>query len=108
AFIEGAETFTVNLSNLTGTGAAFGIPSSATVTISDSAAPAPNAIDDTSAFVRQQYRDFLNRDADAAGLAFWTNGIDNCTPKPQCSEVARIHTSAAFFLSIELPTTENL
>ncbi len=108
SFTEGPEVFTVNLSNLTGTGAAFAIPSSATVTISDSAAPAPNANDDTSAFVRQQYRDFLNRDADASGLAFWTAGIDNCTPKPQCTEVARIHTSAAFFLSIEFQTTGNL
>jgi len=108
SFNEGSEIFTVNLSNLTGTGAAFAIPSSATVTISDSPAPAPNAIDDTSAFVRQQYRDFLNRDADAAGLAFWRGNIDNCTPKPQCTEVLRVHTSAAFFLSIEFQSTGNL
>jgi hypothetical protein len=108
SFIEGPEVFTVNLSNLTGTGAAFTGPSSATVTINDSAAPAPNASDDTDAFVRQQYRDFLNRDADAAGLAFWTSGINNCTPKPQCTEVARINTSAAFFLSIEFQSTGNL
>ena len=100
--------FTVNLSNLTGTGAAFATPSSATVTINDSAAPAPNANDDTDAFVRQQYRDFLNREADPAGLAFWTTGINNCTPKPQCTDVARINTSAAFFLSIEFQSTGNL
>lgn len=64
SYAEGPETFTVNLSNLTGTGAAFATPSSATVTINDSMAPAPNASDDTDAFVRQQYRDFLNREAD--------------------------------------------
>jgi hypothetical protein len=108
SFIEGPEVFTVKLSNLTGTGPAFTGPSSATVTINDSPAPAPNASDDTDAFVRQQYRDFLNRDADAAGLAFWTSGINNCTPKPQCTEVARINTSAAFFLSIEFQSTGNL
>jgi hypothetical protein len=108
SYTEGPENFTVNLSNLTGTGAAFTIPSSATVTISDSAAPAPNANDDTDAFVRQHYRDFLNREADAAGLAFWAGGINNCTPQPQCTDVARINTSAAFFLSIEFQSTGNL
>lgn len=108
SYTEGPETFTVNLSNLTGTGAAFASPSSATVTINDSAAPAPNANDDTDAFVRQHYRDFLNREADAQGLAFWTGGINNCTPKPQCTDVARINTSAAFFLSIEFQSTGNL
>jgi hypothetical protein len=108
SYTEGPEMFTVNLSNLTGAGAAFTIPSSATVTISDSAAPAPNANDDTDAFVRQHYRDFLNREADAAGLAFWAGGINNCTPKPQCTDVARINTSAAFFLSIEFQSTGNL
>jgi Domain of unknown function (DUF4214) len=108
SYTEGPEAFTVNLSNLTGTGAAFAIPSSATVTINDSTAPAPNANDDTDAFVRQHYRDFLNREADAAGLAFWTGGINNCTPKPQCTDVARINTSAAFFLSIEFQSTGNL
>ena len=66
--------------------------------------------DDTASFVRQQYRDFLNRDADAAGLAFWKNNIDKCNDPAQrpagqtlaqCIEVQRIVTSAAFFLSIE-------
>ena len=32
-------------------------------------------------FVRQQYRDFLNREADAAGLAFWKNNIDKCNDR---------------------------
>jgi hypothetical protein len=108
SFVEGPEVFTVNLSNLTGTGAIFVTPSSATVTISDSAGPAPNANDDTDAFVRQHYRDFLNREADAAGLAFWTGVINNCTPKPQCTDIARINTSGAFFLSIEFQSTGNL
>jgi hypothetical protein len=108
SYTEGPEMFTVNLSNLTGVGAAFTIPSSATVTINDSTAPAPNANDDTDAFVRQHYRDFLNREADAAGLSFWAGGINNCTPKPQCTDVARINTSAAFFLSIEFQSTGNL
>jgi hypothetical protein len=107
SFTEGPEMFTVDFSNLTGT-AAFATPSSATVTISDSAAPAPNANDDTDAFVRQQYRDFLNRDADPAGLMFWTNEINSCGNDAACRDIKRINVSAAFFLSIEFQTTGNL
>ena len=109
SYTEGPEMFTVNLFKLNGIGASFGTPSSATVTIADGTTPLPpNANDDTDAFVRQQYRDFLNREADPAGLAFWTGEINNCTPKPQCIELKRINASAAFFLSIEFQTTGNL
>lgn len=109
SYTEGPETFTVNLSNLIGTGAAFATPSSATVTISDGATTLPpNAIDDTNVFVRMHYHDFLNREPDAAGLAFWTGEINNCTPKPQCTAIKRVYVSAAFFLSIEFQTTGNL
>jgi len=103
----------VKLSNPTG-GAILTAPFNATVTINDSASPTPNAIDDTETFVRQQYRDFLNRDADPAGLAFWKNNIDKCNDPAQrppgqtlqaCIEVQRITTSAAFFLSIEFRQT---
>lgn len=105
SYTEGPEIFSVNLSNATGNNVGLAAPSSATVTINDSTPAAPNAIDDTATFVRQHYRDFLNREADPAGLAFWVNEIDNCTPKPQCTEVKQINTSAAFFLSIEFQST---
>jgi len=74
----------------------------------------PNPIDDTSFFVRQQYLDFLNREPDSPGLAFWVDNIDKCNDparRPagqtvaQCIEVQRITTSAAFFLSIEFQST---
>jgi len=107
AYSEGPEQFTINLSKLT-EGAEFKTPSSATVTIKDSAAATANANDDTEAFVRQQYHDFLNRDADPAGLAFWSGEINNCTPKPDCTEARRINVSAAFFLSREFQETGNL
>ena len=55
--------------------------------------------------MRQQYLDFLNREPDAAGLAFWTNEITVCGSDPQCIEVKRINVSAAFFLSIEFQRT---
>ncbi len=117
SFTEGPEMFTVNLSNLTGNGAGLAMPSSATVTISDSPAPAPNANDDTATFVRAQYHDFLNREPDAAGLAFWKDNIDKCNDPArlpagltvaQCIDAMRVDTSAAFFLSIEFQTTGNL
>ena len=65
----------------------------------------PNQIDDAQFFVRQQYRDFLNREADANGLAFWTNEITSCGGDAQCVEVKRINVSAAYFLSIEFQQT---
>ena len=66
---------------------------------------APNPNDFSSFFVRQHYLDFLNREPDASGLNFWMGEIENCTPKPQCTEVKRINVSAAFFLSIEFQQT---
>ncbi|MFN2514286.1 MAG: DUF4214 domain-containing protein, partial [Pyrinomonadaceae bacterium] len=65
----------------------------------------PNPIDDPQFFVRQHYLDFLNREPDAAGLAFWTNEITSCGSDAQCVEVKRINVSAAFYLSIEFQQT---
>ncbi len=73
------------------------------VTINQSGAA--NPIDSTQTFVTQHYRDFLNREPDAAGLQFWMNNIDNCALNTQCREVKRIDTSAAYFLSIEFQQT---
>jgi hypothetical protein len=114
-YAEGPETFTIKLTNPTG-GAVLATPSTATVTINDSTSPSPNPLDDTASFVRQQYHDFLNRDADHSGLAFWTDSIDKCKDPArlprgqtilQCIETQRIVTTAAFFLSIEFQQTGN-
>lgn len=64
-----------------------------------------NPIDDADFFVRQHYADFLNRQPDAAGLAFWTNQITSCGTNQACVEIKRINVSAAFFLSIEFQQT---
>ena len=56
-------------------------------------------------FVRQHYADFLGREADAAGLAFWTGEINGCGANAACVEVKRVNVSAAFFLSIEFQNT---
>jgi photosystem II stability/assembly factor-like uncharacterized protein len=73
--------------------------------IIDNATSAGNPIDDAQFFVHQHYRDFLNREPDADGLAFWTNEIASCAADQQCIEVKRINDSAAFFLSIEFQQT---
>jgi len=114
------ETFTVKLSNPTG-GSTLGLPAIAMVKIDDRNDGSPDAlaniIDRTPVFVRQQYHDFLNREPDQAGLAFWVDNIDQCDDparRPadqtvsQCKEVMRINTSAAFFLSIEWSQTGGL
>ncbi|HEV2762066.1 MAG TPA: Spy/CpxP family protein refolding chaperone [Pyrinomonadaceae bacterium] len=63
------------------------------------------SIDDPEFFVAQHYRDFLLREADAPGLAFWTNQITECGADAACREVRTVNVSAAFFLSIEFQQT---
>jgi len=55
--------------------------------------------------VRQHYLDFLNREPDPGGLAFWTNEITSCGAVQACIDVKRINVSAAFFLSQEFQQT---
>jgi hypothetical protein len=104
---EGVETFTVTLSNPT-SGAQLGANSTATVHIADNEqADGPNPVAapafDPEFFVRQHYIDFLGREPDAAGLAFWVGQTTNCgNPDPL---VCRVNVSAAFFLSIEFQET---
>src|SRR5205814_6369046 len=66
--------------------------------------PVKDASFDSDFFVRQHYVDFLNRDPDAGGLAFWKDQIDLCTTE-ECRGIRRINVSAAFFLSIEFQQT---
>jgi hypothetical protein len=104
ALVENPETFNVTLSGPVG--CSLGSPSAAVVTInSDDASAGPNPIDGAQFFVRQHYRDFLNREPDTPGLQFWTSGITSCGADANCVEVKRINTSAAFFLSIEFQDT---
>jgi hypothetical protein len=103
SYAEGAETFTVTLSPPTGLNANIGSPSTNTITINDSGFTGPNQIDSGGFYVRQHYVDFLNREPDASGLAFWTNQTTNCGAADLT--VCRINVSGAFFLSIEFQQT---
>lgn len=104
SYVEGTETATIILSNPAG--GILGNPSMATLEIVDDASePATNPINEAQNFACQNYHDFLNRQPDAAGLAFWTGQITECGTDAQCIELRRINVSAAFFLSIEFQET---
>ncbi len=110
AFIDPSETFDVLLSNATGGFAPSGT-NPVPVSIVDNevggptALPPPNPLEQAEFFVRQHYFDFLNREPDPVGFAFWVNQIDACGNNQQCLELKRINVSAAFFLSIEFQKT---
>jgi hypothetical protein len=99
---EGEQSFVLTLSNATG-GAALGSTDSVEVRIADDDVTdaVANPIDRSEYMIRQHYLDFLNREPDPSGLAFWVQGIESCGADLGCREVKRIDTSAAFFLSIE-------
>ena len=106
-FVEGTESFSVLLSNPVNT--ALGARNVAEVKIfdNDGTPPTTNPLDNANAlfFVRQHYLDFLSREPDSAGLAFWANQITICGSDAACIEDRRINVSAAFFLSIEFQET---
>ncbi|MFN2579356.1 MAG: Calx-beta domain-containing protein, partial [Pyrinomonadaceae bacterium] len=67
AWAEGAETFTITLSNVSG--GTLGTPSRAGINISDNETTnGTNAISQPTYYVRMNYLDFLNREPDTAGL----------------------------------------
>lgn len=107
-FVDPSESFNVALSNASG-GFSIGSPNVASVTIIDNdvvtVVPLPNPIGDPQFYVRQHYADFLNREPDPQGFAFWVNEITSCGSNQQCVEVRRIHVSAAFFFSFEFQRT---
>jgi uncharacterized delta-60 repeat protein len=106
ALVEGDEFLQLALTNPT-TGSSLGNPANSLIRILDNdvAPPTVNPIDSSSFFVRQHYRDFLNRDPDPLGNDFWINQIEGCGTDQACREVKRINVSAAFFISIEFQKT---
>ncbi|HEX8117321.1 MAG TPA: SBBP repeat-containing protein, partial [Pyrinomonadaceae bacterium] len=105
---ELTEGLAVVLTNPTGGAALSCAAAGAAVQIADddtSPQPSNNAIDDPATFVGQHYHDFLNRQADATGLNFWTSQITACGADAGCIDRARTNVSTAFALSIEFQQT---
>ena len=65
------------------------------------ATPSLLSIDDPQQFVAQQYRDFLLREPDSSGLAFWTGQITQCGNDAACEDAKRVDVSRAFFYASE-------
>ncbi len=100
--VEGNETFQVVLSNPTG--AALGLQTTATVTITDNdVAGQANPIFQTPFFVRQQYLDFLAREPEVREP--WSGILNGCpdvnTGPAVPSGCDRINVSGSFFGSPE-------
>jgi YVTN family beta-propeller protein len=70
-----------------------------------SASATGNLSDISQFFVSQHYADFLNREPDPAGLAFWIDQIESCGADQDCRRLRRDNVSGAFFLSIEFQET---
>ncbi|HZI19904.1 MAG TPA: NF038122 family metalloprotease [Pyrinomonadaceae bacterium] len=73
--------------------------------LDDDAQDGANPLAGTDFFVGQHYLDFLNRQGEADGIAFWSRTIENCGADTECRRVNRVNVSAAFFLSIEFQET---
>jgi hypothetical protein len=105
AFVESDETFNVGLTPVSfPNGAPVGPPRQAEIIILDNDGPGePNPIFTPDFFVRQHYLDFLSREPDAPGRAFWDDQMTNCGATDLT--VCHVNVSAAFFLSIEFQQT---
>jgi hypothetical protein len=101
SYVEASESFTVTLSNPSG--GSLGTTAAATVSIADNdVAGESNPIDNSSFFIRQQYLDFLVREPDPSGLAFYLNILAGCQPSDvECNKFTRGALSANFFRSPE-------
>jgi len=102
--VEGDESLNIILGSPVGA-VTLGTQKVATLTIrdNDTTMPTSNPLDDADAqfFVRQHYIDFLNREPDPEGLAFWTNEITSCGLDQVCIRERRIRVSDAFFFEPE-------
>jgi hypothetical protein len=104
--VDGGVSLPLDLVLWNAVGAGLGTPNRAQLFIMGNEFDTPkpgNPIDEPAFFVRQHYLDFLNREPDAPGLAFWTDQMTHCG-NPDLL-VCRINVSAAFFLSIEFQET---
>ena len=100
--LETDETVNITLSNPVGS--RLNERANATLTIIDDDSGA-NPIDGAEFFTRQQYRDFLGREPDTAGLNYWTGQLTACGSDLACVSRRRVEVSAAFFIELEFQNT---
>jgi hypothetical protein len=100
-YVEGEESLSVSLRNPIG--AVLGTPSTSTVQILDDDlnAPRENPIDTSVGLVTQQYHDYLNREGDLAGIAYWAHEIESCGNDQVCINERRTRVADAFFVESE-------
>jgi hypothetical protein len=109
SFVEGPEFIDLSLSNPTG-GATLGANANGVsrLRIVDNDVVSPpnaNVIDEAQNFVSQHFHDFLAREPDSGGLAFWTGQVTQCGSDPVCLRAKRIDVSNAFFYELEYQQT---
>ena len=102
-----APTEAFSLALINEQGVILGFPHIATIYLVNPPWDPINATD-AQDFVCQQYHDFLNRQPDPDGLAFWTNQITSCGNDQACIEAKQVRVSASFFFSIEFQQTAYL
>ncbi|MGB9180873.1 MAG: LamG-like jellyroll fold domain-containing protein [Pyrinomonadaceae bacterium] len=105
AYVESSETINLSLANLSA--GSLGTPPTAVLTISDNdtGQSTSNPIDEAQFFVRMHYYDFLNREPDEEGIAYWSSQITNCGNNQACVNSRRVSVSAAFFIELEFQNT---
>jgi len=102
-YVEGDETVNLTLANVsTGTTVAV---SSLTIQDNDSTPPTGNPADQADFFVRQHYFDFLGREPDPGGFAYWTGQISQCGNNASCLLTQRVGVSDAFVFEPEYQQT---
>jgi len=82
-----------------------GNPSLAAESKQKAAADSANPIDDAEFFVRQHYRDFLEREPEDGGLNYWATQIMRCGTNAGCIEERRVTVSEAFLVEPEFQET---
>jgi hypothetical protein len=101
AYVEGNETFRIHIGQPVGVLIGNSFDTVVTIVDNDTAPPTANPSDGAQYFVRQHYLDFLGREPDAPGLAYWTEQINACRTDVLCQRVRRRDVSAAFFVESE-------
>ncbi len=96
-----------NMNGFLEDGAVFAASDSANLALTGLALGAlpPNPIEHAQTFVRQHYLDFLNREPDPGGLAYWTGNITECGNNVLCVIARRTGVSASFFIEQEFQNT---